>query len=203
MENSKTNNTEIDISNTLKTFILKQVKNERELTQNKINILLNYSQNKLFNYFLPKDNVENKNFISFKSVISKFNSFKEKEINKIIQLYDKDNDSLLYYKEFYYFISPKYINTNIDELPNKNSKKKNSETIDETGINLLKNIFNIEIKNLKELSFIINSIINNFILNRDSNLFQYLFKLIKGNNNEQDYTNEYLIFIIMTKFIIT
>ena len=68
---------------------------------------------------------------------------------------------------------------------------------------MLKNIFNIEIKNLKELSFIINSIINNFILNRDSNLFQYLFKLIKGNNNEQDYTNEYLIFIIMTKFIIT
>ena len=39
MEDFKMNLNDIDISNTLKTFILKQVKNERDLTQNKINIL--------------------------------------------------------------------------------------------------------------------------------------------------------------------
>ena len=33
-----------------------------------------------------------------------------------VKIYDKDEDSLLNYKDFYYFISPKYIDNNIDEL---------------------------------------------------------------------------------------
>lgn len=201
MEDFKMNNNVIDISGTLKVFILKQVTNERELTQNKINILLTYSQKQLFNFFLQKDNMQNQNYISSKSIINKFNSFKEKEINKIIQIYDKDNDSFLNYKEFYYFISPKYIDTNIDELRNKNSKKIDSEIIDEKGIDLLKNIFNIELKNLKELSSIINTIINNLNFNKVINPFLYLFKLIKGNNKEHDYTNDFLLINDVLLFI--
>ena len=192
---------DIDISNTLKTFILKQVKNERDLTQNKINILLKYSQKQIFNFFIQENNSENPNYISSKSIINKLTSFKEKEINKIIKIYDKDNDSLLNYKEFYYFISPKYIDTNIDELRNKKNKEINNEKIDETGINLLKNIFNIEIKNLKELSFIINTIINNLNFSKDINPYLYLFKLIKGNNEQNDYINEYLLINDILLFI--
>ena len=201
MEDFKMNNNVIDISDTLKAFFLKQIINERELTQNKINILLTYSQKQLFNYLLQKDNKENQNYISSKSIINKFNSFKEKEINKIIQIYDKDNDSLLNYKEFYYFISPKYIDTNIDELRNKNSKKIDSENIDEKGIDLLKNIINIELKNLKELSFIINTIINNLNFNKDISPYLHLFKLIKGNNIKHGYTNDYLLINDVLLFI--
>ena len=201
MEDFKMNLNDIDISNTLKTFILKQVKNERDLTQNKINILLKYSQKQIFNFFIQENHSENPNYISSKSIINKLTSFKEKEINKIIKIYDKDNDSLLNYKEFYYFISPKYIDTNIDELRNKNNKEINNEKIDETGINLLKNIFNIEIKNLKELSFIINTIINNLNFSKDINPYLYLFKLIKGNNKQYDYINEYLLINDILLFI--
>ena len=201
MEDFKMNLNDIDISNTLKTFILKQVKNERELTQNKINILLKYSQKQIFNFFIQENHSENPNYISSKSIINKLTSFKEKEINKIIKIYDKDNDSLLNYKEFYYFISPKYIDTNIDELRNKKNKEINNEIIDETGINLLKNIFNIEIKNLKELSFIINTIINNLNFSKDINPYLYLFKLIKGNNEQYDYINEYLLINDILLFI--
>ena len=201
MEDFKMNLNDIDISNTLKTFILKQVKNERDLTQNKINILLKYSQKQIFNFFIQENNSENPNYISSKSIINKLTSFKEKEINKIIKIYDKDNDSLLNYKEFYYFISPKYIDTNIDELRNKKNKEINNEIIDETGINLLKNIFNIEIKNLKELSFIINTIINNLNFSKDINPYLYLFKLIKGNNEQNDYINEYLLINDILLFI--
>ena len=61
MEDFKMNLNDIDISNTLKTFILKQVKNERELTQNKINILLKYSQKQIFNFFIQENNSENPN----------------------------------------------------------------------------------------------------------------------------------------------
>ena len=108
MRDSNTNNNnDIDIYNSLKLFFLKQIKNERELTQNKINILLAYSQKQIFNFFLSIDNSKNdtgkqsQNYISSKSIVNKFNTFNEKDIKQIIKIYDKDNDSFLNYKEFY------------------------------------------------------------------------------------------------------
>ena len=199
------NNFDINIYNSLKSFILKQINNERELTQNKINLLLKYSQKQIFNFFLTKNNVELKNdiqnYISSKSIINIFNSFTEKEINKIIKIYDKDQDLFLNYKEFYYFISPKYIDANIDELRAKNKNNINNDKIDEIGIKILFNIFNLEIKNYNELSLIINIIINNLNLKNDINIYFYLFKLIKGNDKESDYINEYLVINDILKFM--
>ena len=200
------NNYDINIYNSLKSFILKQINNERELTQNKINLLLKYSQKQIFNFFLPKNYIELKNeiqnYISSKSIINKFNSFNEKEINRIIKIYDKDKDLLLNYKEFYYFISPKYIDTNIDKLRAKNKNNINSnDKIDEIGIKILLNIFNLEIKNYNELSFIINNIINNLNLKNDINIYFFLFKLIKGDDKEFDYINDYLLINDIYKFM--
>ena len=198
-------NNDIDIYNSLKLFILKQIKNERELTQNKINILLHYSQRQIFNYLFSENNnkIKNNNFISSKEIVNKFNSFKEKEIEQIIKLYDKDKDLLLNYKEFYFFISPKYIDTNIDELrgKNKNNLKNENNEINELGINIIYNIFNLEIKNLKELSYIINNIFNNFTFKNDIDNYLYLFKLIKGIDKEYDYLNEYLLINDILNFI--
>ena len=195
---------DIEIYNNLKIFFLKQIKIERELTQNKINLLLQYSQKQIFNYLLSEknniDNKNNKNFISSKTIINIFNSFKEKEIEQIIKIYDKDKDLLLNYKEFYYFISPKYIDNNIDELRGKNKNNLNNE-INEKAINILYNIFNLEIINLKDLSCLINNIINNFNFKNDINNYLYLFKLIKGIDKEYDYLNEYLLINDILKFI--
>ena len=201
------NNNEIDINNSLKLFILKQIKNERELTQNKINILLTYSQKQIFNFFLSTrdksdTDIDKKsvNSISSKSIVNKFNTFKEKDIKQIIKLYDKDNDSLLNYKEFYYFLSPKYIDTNIDELRTKRKNNSENKELNDICINILYNIFQIEINNLNELSYIMFNIISNINLITD-NHYLYLFKLIKGNDKEYDYLNEFILINDVLTFI--
>ena len=198
---------DIDISNTLKTFILKQVKNERDLTQNKINILLKYSQKQIFNFLSNSDTKNskiNENYISSKSIINKFKSFNEKLLNQIIIIYDKDKDLLLNYKEFYYFITPKYIDTNIDELREKNENNLCDEELNEFGINIINNIFNIEIKNINEISNIMANIIiqitsKSYLKN---NYSFYLFKLIKGNDKDYDYINECLVVNDILKFLL-
>ena len=194
-----------DIYLGLKLFILKQIKNERELTQNKINLLLKYSQLQVFNFLLSKENSETdtqKDFLSSKSIINKFQTFNENEISLILQMYDKDNDLLLNYKEFYYFISPKYIGTNIDELraKNKNDNSSNDEPINKLGQNVLYNIFKLEINNLKELSFIMQNIINNFTV-IDDNIYIYLFQMIKGIEENSNYINEYILINDIIKFL--
>ena len=200
--NNKDIDIDIDIENNLKLFILNQIKNERELTQNKINILLKYSQKQIFNY-LSEDISKNtdENFISSKSIITKFKSFDEKLIKQIIKIYDKDEDSLLNYKDFYYFISPKYIDNNIDELREKDKTNINNE-LNEFGINIISNIFNLEIINLNELSNIMANIINKFHFLKINNYIDYLFKLIKGNDKEYDYINEFLLINDILKFIL-
>ena len=201
--NSKSNYSDIYLG--LKLLILKQIKNERELTQNKINLLLKYSQRQTFNFLLSKDNSEiepEKDFISSKSVVNKFKTFNENDINLIIQLFDKDNDLLLNYKEFYYFISPKYIDTNIDELraKNKNENYSSDEPLNKLGQNVLYNIFKLELNNLKELSFIMQNIINNFTV-IDDNIYIFLFQMIKGIDEKCDYINEYILINDVIKFI--
>ena len=205
--NININNNDIDIENNLKLFILNQIKNERELTQNKINLLLKFSQKQIFNFLSNSDTKNskiNENYISSKSIINKFKSFNEKLLNQIIIIYDKDKDLLLNYKEFYYFISPKYIDTNIDELREKNENNLNDEELNEFGINIINNIFNIEIKNINEISNIMANIIiqitsKSYLKN---NYSFYLFKLIKGNDKDYDYINEYLIINDILKFLL-
>ena len=207
MKEYNINNNDIDIENNLKLFILNQIKNERELTQNKINLLLKYSQKQIFNFLSNSDTKNskiNENYISSKSIINKFKSFNEKLLNQIIIIYDKDKDLLLNYKEFYYFISPKYIDTNIDELREKNEINLNNEVLNEFGINIINNIFNIEIKNINEISNIMANIIiqiasKSYLKN---NYSFYLFKLIKGNDKDYDYINEYLIINDILKFLL-
>ena len=207
MKEYNINNNDIDIENNLKLFILNQIKNERELTQNKINLLLKYSQKQIFNFLSNSDTKNskiNENYISSKSIINKFKSFNEKLLNQIIIIYDKDKDLLLNYKEFYYFISPKYIDTNIDELREKNENNLNNEELNEFGINIINNIFNIEIKNINEISNIMANIIiqitsKSYLKN---NYSFYLFKLIKGNDKDYDYINEYLIINDILKFLL-
>ena len=207
MKEYNINNNDIDIENNLKLFILNQIKNERELTQNKINLLLKYSQKQIFNFLSNSDTKNskiNENYISSKSIINKFKSFNEKLLNQIIIIYDKDKDLLLNYKEFYYFISPKYIDTNIDELREKNENNLIDEELNEFGINIINNIFNIEIKNINEISNIMANIIiqiasKSYLKN---NYSFYLFKLIKGNDKDYDYINEYLIINDILKFLL-
>ena len=50
--NSRSNDEDIYLG--LKLFILKQIKNERELTQNKINLLLKFPKDKLLIFFYQK-----------------------------------------------------------------------------------------------------------------------------------------------------
>ena len=207
MKEYNINNNDIDIENNLKLFILNQIKNERELTQNKINLLLKYSQKQIFNFLSNSDTKNskiNENYISSKSIINKFKSFNEKLLNQIIIIYDKDKDLLLNYKEFYYCISPKYIDTNIDELREKNENNLIDEELNEFGINIINNIFNIEIKNINEISNIMANIIiqiasKSYLKN---NYSFYLFKLIKGNDKDYDYINEYLIINDILKFLL-
>ena len=207
MKEYNINNNDIDIENNLKLFILNQIKNERELTQNKINLLLKFSQKQIFNFLSNSDTKNskiNENYISSKSIINKFKSFNEKLLNQIIIIYDKDKDLLLNYKEFYYFITPKYIDTNIDELREKNENNLNNEELNEFGINIINNIFNIEIKNINEISNIMANIIiqiasKSYLKN---NYSFYLFKLIKGNDKDYDYINEYLIINDILKFLL-
>ena len=207
MKEYNINNNDIDIENNLKLFILNQIKNERELTQNKINLLLKFSQKQIFNFLSNSDTKNskiNENYISSKSIINKFKSFNEKLLNQIIIIYDKDKDLLLNYKEFYYFISPKYIDTNIDELREKNENNLSDEELNEFGINIINNIFNIEIKNINEISNIMANIIiqiasKSYLKN---NYSFYLFKLIKGNDKDYDYINEYLIINDILKFLL-
>ena len=166
---------------------------------------MKYSQRQTFNFLLSKDNseIETENdLISSKSIINKFKAFNENEISLIIQIYDKDNDLQLNYKEFYYFISPKYIDTNIDELraKNKNENASNNEQLSKLGQNALYNIFKLELNNLKELSFIMQNIINNFTIIDDS-IYTYLFQMIKGIDEKCDYMNEYLLINDIIKFV--
>ena len=124
MQDIKLNNNDTIIW-LLRKFILNQISKERELTQNKINLFLKCSMEQIFKIF-----ISNNDYISPGDVKQIFNMLELKEIEKIIEIYDKDNDSLLNYKEFYNFIFPKYIDINIDEIRKKNQKKSNSQKID-------------------------------------------------------------------------
>ena len=195
MQNSNFKNTDANII-LLRKFILNHIEKERQLTQNKINLLLKYSANQIFKFFCPKNE-----FISVNSFKNIFNTLDINSIKKIIEIYDKDKDSFLNFQEFYNFIYPKYIDNNIDKLRKNNLKGVTHEEIDNEAKNCLYNILQIEIKNLNDSTELIKKIIDNIKTYNNLNIYLYLFQLIKGNDDNYDYLNEYIYRKDIIKFL--
>lgn len=195
MQNSNFKNTDANII-LLRKFILNHIEKERQLTQNKINLLLKYSVNQIFKFFCPKNE-----FISVNSFKNIFNTLDINSIKKIIEIYDKDKDSFLNFQEFYNFIYPKYIDNNIDKLRKNNLKGITHEEIDNEAKNCLYNILQIEIKNLNDSTELIKKIIDNIKTYNNLNIYLYLFQLIKGNDDNYDYLNEYIYRKDIIKFL--
>ena len=186
MQDLNLNNNDSIIS-LLRKFIINQIIKERELTQNKINLFLKCSMEQIFKIF-----ISNNDYISSGDIKQIFNMLNEKEIEKIIEIYDKDKDYHLNYNEFYNFIFPKYIDININEIREKNQKNSNSSVIDNETISLLYNIFQIEIINLIASAEIIKKIISNIDNSTNINIYLYLFELLKGKDKNYDYLNEFI-----------
>ena len=186
MQDLNLNNNDSIIS-LLRKFIINQIIKERELTQNKINLFLKCSMEQIFKIF-----ISNNDYISSGDIKQIFNMLNENEIEKIIEIYDKDKDYHLNYNEFYNFIFPKYIDININEIREKNQKNSNSSVIDNETISLLYNIFQIEIINLIASAEIIKKIISNIDNSTNINIYFYLFELLKGKDENYDYLNEFI-----------
>ena len=180
----------------LRIFILKQIEKERKLTQNKINLLSQFSPNDIFNFFSLSNN-----YISAEDIKTIFNSLNIQDIEKVIYIYDKDKDCLLNYKEFYYFIYPKYIDINIDEIREKQKINFTEKDIENGNENkkILYDIFKIEIDNLNYSSNLMKKIIDN--INSSINIYLYLFEIIKGNDKNYDYVNENININDIIKFL--
>ena len=186
MQDLNLNNNDSIIS-LLRKFITNQIIKERELTQNKINLFLKCSMEQIFKIF-----ISNNDYISSGDIKQIFNMLNENEIEKIIEIYDKDKDYHLNYNEFHNFIFPKYIDININEIREKNQKNSNSSVIDNETISLLYNIFQIEIINLIASAEIIKKIISNIDNSTNINIYLYLFELLKGKDKNYDYLNEFI-----------
>ena len=195
MQNLNLNNNEAIIL-LLRQFIINQIEKERKLTQNKINIFLRYSINQIFNYFSS-----NNNLISPQDIKNVFNSLDIQLIRKVIEIYDKDKDTYLNFKEFTNFIFPKYIDINIDEIREKSQKSFESQEIDSETETIIYNIFQIEFQNINDSSLVIQKIINNIDNPADLNIYLHLFELIKGNDKKYDYLNEYIDVNDIIKFL--
>lgn len=154
-------------------FFIKQITSERLMTQQKIDLLLKVSKEQLFQYLISNSNTP---LIKLSSILSKFPKFKEQDIIKIIRIYDKNNDSALNYEEFINFISPKYIDINIDAI--RETKNKNS--INDQCIKMLENIFILEINLLNESYLIISHIFTKY---KDFNALSVFIYLIHEKNN--------------------
>ena len=195
MQNLNLNNNEAIII-LLRKFIINQIEKERILTQNKINLLLRYSLNKIFNYFSW-----NNNFISPEDIKKIFNSLDIELIQKVFEIYDKDKDTYLNFNEFKNFIFPKYIDINIDEIREKSQKSFELEEINSETEKIIHNIFQIEFQNIDDSSLLIQKIINNTDNSPNLNIYLHLFELIKGNDKNYDYLNEYIDVNDINKFL--
>ena len=195
MQNLNLNNNEAIII-LLRKFIINQIEKERILTQNKINLLLRYSLNKIFNYFSW-----NNNFISPQDIKKVFNSLDIELIQKVFEIYDKDKDTYLNFNEFKNFIFPKYIDINIDEIREKSQKSFELEEINSETEKIIHNIFQIEFQKKDDSSLLIQKIINNTDNSPNLNIYLHLFELIKGNDKNYDYLNEYIDINDINKFL--
>ncbi len=181
----------------IRKFFLDQIFYERKLTQLRLNLINLISPKILFNFIIKKTNNNNNNFVTSNDILKLFPTFSISDIKKIFYIFDKNNDSNLNLKEFFNFISPKFINIKFEDMFNTEEKE-----INEEHLKIFSNILNEEIEMFKNLKEIIKKLINskNFteiecfkIINNNSdlNLDENLIKkfITKNNLNENIINN--------------
>ena len=75
------------------------------------------------------------------------------------------------------------------------------EKIDDEAKKILYNIFKIEIENINDSSLLMQKIIEKVPNSDDLNIYLYLFELIKGKDNNNDYLYEYIMIDDIQKFL--
>ena len=170
----------------IRKFFLDQIFYERKLTQLRLNLINLISPKILFNFIIKKAN-NNNNFITSNDILKLFPTFSISDIKKIFYIFDKNNDSNLNLKEFFNFISPKFINIKFEDMFNTEEKE-----INEEHLKIFSNILNEEIEMFKNLKEIIKKLINS------KNFTEFeCFKII--NNNSDLNLDENLIKKFITK----
>ena len=170
----------------IRKFFLDQIFYERKLTQLRLNLINLISPKILFNFIIKKTN-NNNNFVTSNDILKLFPTFSISDIKKIFYIFDKNNDSNLNLKEFFNFISPKFINIKFEDMFNTEEKE-----INEEHLKIFSNILNEEIEMFKNLKEIIKKLINS------KNFTEFeCFKII--NNNSDLNLDENLIKKFITK----
>ena len=144
----------------LRNFFIEQINSERKLTQLRLNLISLISPQILFEYF--DENLSKKNYISSNDIIKLFPTLQDKinEIKAIIIMFDKDNDMVLNNKEFFTFLTPKFIDVDIQKICNVTNTEINEEILQKFShilleeINMISNLKNIvlDIQNSKSFT---------------------------------------------------
>ena len=172
--------------NIIRKFFLEQISYERKLTQLRLNLINSITPKILFNYIIKKNN-NNNSFITSNDILNIFPTFSISDIKKIFCIYDKNNDNNLNLKEFFNFVSPKFINIKFEDMYNTDEKE-----ISEEHLNIFSDILNEEIVMFKNLKEIIVKLVNS------KNFTEYeCFRLI--NNNSDNNLDENSIKKFITK----
>ena len=141
----------------LRNFFMEEINSERKLTQLRLNFLSLISPQILFEYF--DEHLSKNNYISTNDIIKLFPTLKDKinEIKTMIIMFDKDNDMVLNSKEFFTFLTPKFIDVDIQKICNVSNMEINEEILQKFShilleeINMISNLKNIilDIQNSK------------------------------------------------------
>ena len=141
----------------LRNFFMEEINSERKLTQLRLNLLSLISPQILFEYF--DEHLSKNNYISTNDIIKLFPTLKDKinEIKTMIIMFDKDNDMVLNSKEFFTFLTPKFIDVDIQKICNVSNMEINEEILQKFShilleeINMISNLKNIilDIQNSK------------------------------------------------------
>ena len=141
----------------LRNFFMEEINSERKLTQLRLNFLSLISPQILFEYF--DEHLSKNNYISTNDIIKLFPTLQDKinEIKTMIIMFDKDNDMVLNSKEFFTFLTPKFIDVDIQKICNVTNMEINEEILQKFShilleeINMISNLKNIilDIQNSK------------------------------------------------------
>ena len=141
----------------LRNFFMEEINSERKLTQLRLNLLSLISPQILFEYF--DEHLSKNNYISTNDIIKLFPTLQDKinEIKTMIIMFDKDNDMVLNSKEFFTFLTPKFIDVDIQKICNVTNMEINEEILQKFShilleeINMISNLKNIilDIQNSK------------------------------------------------------
>ena len=141
----------------LRNFFMEEINSERKLTQLRLNFLSLISPQILFEYF--DEHLSKNNYISTNDIIKLFPTLQDKinEIKTMIIMFDKDNDMVLNSKEFFTFLTPKFIDVDIQKICNVSNMEINEDILQKFShilleeINMISNLKNIilDIQNSK------------------------------------------------------